>query len=415
MDKQLILSKHINSISREEWVFLYVEEGLSLPEIAVCLGTTPKTIYSRLMKLGIPTRAPGRRAPTPLTEDILREAYEVENYNLTRAALSVGLSAAQFKKQLKHYGVTLKRKASEVLTYEYLQGLVDKGVSPSAIAIEAGLSAPIVYRYLYKFGFRDKHAFSKVERKCMSEVVSLYELGNTMVEISSKVGKSVGYVADALYSFGVTIEGTNRRTMKIDPEIAVSLYKEGKSLEEIRVFFGGGGKDTIVQALNSAGVKVRSKSEALHGPKNHMHGKRHTKEARSKMSDAYAQQVRTVVSSPRGNEEEVLSPLQGIICVRSSWEAAVARFFNSGGVAYLYEDHPLVFFAEGVRFSYTPDFLLLGGRLLPDKYIEVKGQWTDEARYKVETAISAGYNIEVWDGRYLQDLGILDHSFRPAL
>ena len=59
-------------------------------------------------------------------------------------------------------------------------------------------------------------------------------------------------------------------------------------------------------------------------------------------------------------------------------------------------------------FTYTPDFKLIE----ENKYIEVKGYFTEESKTKVKAAQTGGYEVEVWDATKLQELGILDASLR---
>ena len=147
-----------------------------------------------------------------------------------------------------------------------------------------------------------------------------------------------------------------------------------------------------------------------------MFGQKHTTVTRGKMSRAYGDDIRDVnLQNNWGNPETVKSPLQGQVTVRSSWEGAVIRYFSSKGTKYLYEPTAFSLQVNGVKTSYRPDFLiLLGPGVEEEFYLEVKGVWNEAARTKVEAAIKAGYNLVVWEGKDLQEKGILDNSFRPC-
>lgn len=93
------------------------------------------------------------------------------------------------------------------------------------------------------------------------------------------------------------------------------------------------------------------------------------------------------------------------ICMRSSWEAAVATLLDKMHVRWEYEPEAFPITYEGKQGTYRPDFYL------PDKemYLEVKGYWRDNARAKLE-AFTAQYpkkRLLLLDKAGLQRMGFI--------
>jgi hypothetical protein len=93
------------------------------------------------------------------------------------------------------------------------------------------------------------------------------------------------------------------------------------------------------------------------------------------------------------------------IFMRSSWEIAVAKYFDSKGITWQYEPRAFPIIVNGKNYTYTPDFYLP----IQNCYIEVKGYWRDNAREKFEQ-FEKDYlqiNIKIWNKQKLKDLKII--------
>lgn len=86
--------------------------------------------------------------------------------------------------------------------------------------------------------------------------------------------------------------------------------------------------------------------------------------------------------------------------VIGSWENKVVEFFNSMQIDYVYSPARIILPNDK---GYYPDFYL------PDQdlWIEVKGQWIEDAREKWELFHSIYPNSELWDKAVLKKKGIL--------
>lgn len=142
------------------------------------------------------------------------------------------------------------------------------------------------------------------------------------------------------------------------------------------------------------------------GMGNPFYGKKHTFEALEKMSRGHCQVARRGKTSNfygriyHGKGSWVKCS-RGRIWVRSSWEAATAKYLDIEGYSWQYE--PKAF--ELDIGTYTPDFFIETLNL----YVEVKGYWREDARAKF-AAFKAQYpqlQIEIWDKPRLKGLGII--------
>jgi len=71
------------------------------------------------------------------------------------------------------------------------------------------------------------------------------------------------------------------------------------------------------------------------------------------------------------------SPLQGEVCLRSSWELAYAKYLDSKTIIWKYE-HKAFKLSNGT--TYRPDFFLVKNK----KYREIKGYMTETAQEKID-------------------------------
>lgn len=120
------------------------------------------------------------------------------------------------------------------------------------------------------------------------------------------------------------------------------------------------------------------------GEQNPFFGKKHSKETITIMSEKAIKRIqgqKVFANSKSGFRED-------LNCwFRSSWEANVARYFNLNRIDWVYEKQYLSL-ASGKK--YLPDFYLPK----ENKFIEVKGFFSDEAKEKIKEA-STSHNIEV--------------------
>jgi len=81
------------------------------------------------------------------------------------------------------------------------------------------------------------------------------------------------------------------------------------------------------------------------------------------------------------------------IYLRSNWEANYARILNYHGLAWKYENEIFDLKIDGTHLTYRPDFYLIE----ENKYVEVKGYWSNETSKKKFEEFAKNHTIELID------------------
>lgn len=158
-------------------------------------------------------------------------------------------------------------------------------------------------------------------------------------------------------------------------------------------------KYTILKWLKIHDIPVRSHSEALRvSPKarSSKRGALNPMFGRTGPASSQFGKIRHAIGA------WYLNPWTGKeIWLRSSWERRVADYLFEHSIEWIYEPHT---FRLG-EITYTPDFYLPK----ENKYIEVKGWMSPEAKKKIEvfTRWHPEICLEIWDSKKVISLGIL--------
>lgn len=95
----------------------------------------------------------------------------------------------------------------------------------------------------------------------------------------------------------------------------------------------------------------------------------------------------------------------GVVAMRSSWEVALAHWYDGEGISWLYE--PKVFtLAKGCR--YIPDFYLPQ----TNEWVEVKGSFYDSPRFRSKKKLftDKGYVLSIFGEDELREIGFTEYS-----
>jgi len=393
------VGKHINDLSKEDWKDLYLAQGKTLSELGVLFGVHTTTIYNRLHKLGVERRACGNKKTFDITKEELENFYSDKKMSFIDIAKVYGCTEASIRRKVADFSIERNLTPSDVLTEEFLRKYIDSGVPIRRIEEDTGFSYPIIYTYLHKFGFPVGKSKKRKLVGQENEVISGYLYGFTTTQLADKYSVSLGVITRILKSNSVEIRPSNAFNKKVGniSELCIMYFDNGLQLSKIAEFFGCS-KAAVYLQFKRHGVQLRSKSDAVSGENNGMFGKKQSEDTRHNMSNAFVNEVRSVHTCC---EETIETPYQGTKRVRSSWEAAVARYFDFHGTKYLYEPKR---FKLPNGLSYLPDFFILA----ENKYIEVKGWYRDDYRKKVDLFEGMGNTIEVWELDVLVEMGILN-------
>jgi hypothetical protein len=126
-------------------------------------------------------------------------------------------------------------------------------------------------------------------------------------------------------------------------------------------------------------------------------GKKHTSETKTKISSG-------MVGNCNGVGRGIRTEYNGTI-FRSTWEAKVARYLDTQGIEWKYEE--TCYRLEGNK-SYRPDFFIYeNGKFI--KLIEVKGYFRKENKLKYDMfkQLYSDIHIELWDKTVLRGLKLI--------
>lgn len=113
------------TLERQVLVELYVDEGLTVAEVARRLGSTDNTVVRALEQHGIPQRAPRR----PVSKEIVRRLYVDEGLSDEEIAERVHLLAKSVRRMRARWGIPTRprhRMAEDLARSTLVELYVDR-------------------------------------------------------------------------------------------------------------------------------------------------------------------------------------------------------------------------------------------------------------------------------------------------
>lgn len=234
-------------------------------------------------------------------------------------------------------------------------------------------------------------------------IVCLYNEGMKQTEIANEFDVSQTAISTRLRKWGVSNPDGNRfKRLKISKDKLYDMYWNREMHPSQIAEIYNVHKQTITNKLLNYGIRMRTRSEARMGKLNPIYGVGHTKKARKKMSEAFANGRKMGYNTNWGKGAYYNTPNQGKVWMRSCWEVKVADYLTKNGVDWYYERDWLKI-DDNKR--YLPDFFI------PELncYIEVKGRKKKEDMEKFKLA-KKKYNILLWDSKELLKRNIIDNA-----
>lgn len=235
------------------------------------------------------------------------------------------------------------------------------------------------------------------------DIIRLYlEDNKTYKDIAELYSTSIHSIAIRIRSWGVNNSDGNRHKRKNIPrDVLYNMYwNKEMHPREIGELYGCS-FSTVHNYLKKYNIPTRTKSEARKGKLNPIYGVGHTKNAKKKMSKAFTNGRKIGFNTCWGRTIKYITPNQGTVTMRSSWEVATADHLTKQGLDWLYEPET---FKLTDSLSYRPDFYVIA----ENYYIEVKGRLKEGALEKINLFRTAGHNLELWDREVLIEKGIID-------
>lgn len=296
------------------------------------------------------------------------------------------------------------------------------------IAEELDVNTNVVSKYIKRYNFTIRLAgeqktitslsnglkSTKIDSKFQSKeyLIDAYQVrGLSLRDIASEVGISnKRAVIRLLAKYNIPLrnlkEARHNRT-KVGKEhrrphknvvgreqYIIDEYNKGRSIRSIRHELNTT-RDALFKVLGSANIAIRASGEANIGRKN-------TQETKAKMSETASDQIvaGTRSSHCHGKIVKVMTPFQGLVKMRSSWEAAYANHLTSNNIQYKYE---MTSFKLSNGKTYVPDFYLID----TDEYVEIKGYLSEDQQKKYDLFKSECPNVK-WKMLKKEDLELLD-------
>lgn len=163
------------------------------------------------------------------------------------------------------------------------------------------------------------------------------------------------------------------------------IPKTQEHKNNISIALKGKPKSKEHRIKNSDSHKTLEYKNKMSGQNNPFYGKHHTKETKDKIGNRYYPNGKNhanygTLPSPavsHGKRCYYESSLQGLICFRSSFELAYAKYLDDNKILWMYEEFT---FELSDELTYTPDFFLPKF----EKFVEIKGYMRKDAKCKVD-------------------------------
>lgn len=189
-----------SDLDAKEVARLYVEQGMSAPAIARAVGCGVATVYSRLDAAGVSRRpANGARSRRPPV-DALRLRYEVERQTVREVAREFAVTRQAVYGWLRDAGIGLRgRDVSMAPDSDEVGDRYRSGETGPELARAYGCSPASIYRLLDECGV-ERIPFRAIER---ADLLAGLEAGSSASEIARAQGISVTAVCRALAREGL--------------------------------------------------------------------------------------------------------------------------------------------------------------------------------------------------------------------
>jgi transposase len=256
------------SIDRGVLVDLYVERGLSMPQVGAELGVSRTAVRARMVELGIPRRfrspGPAWRGPYRSPAEILTRRYLLDVYRgqgttVNAIAAQTGISTATVRRYLDLHGIARRGRGYHVrvpVDRRQLARWCRTGVTAADMAEWLGCSKSTVYDLLRRFGFTEhRRVKPDIDR---DQLAGLRAHGLSIAEVADRLGCSMSTARRAMVRWGMP---TSSRvpTHIIDPGQLAGLRADGMTVAAIAARFGCS-PSTVRRALVRAGISRRDKS-----------------------------------------------------------------------------------------------------------------------------------------------------------
>lgn len=267
----------LDAIGEDGLRSLYVEEGLTLVEIAERVGCSPGAVGKRLHRAGVKMRPRGGPARPPDESDVverLRELYVEQGLSVLEVARRFGRSRDWVITRLDRFGLPRRgwqKKPRLALPASKLRQMwVDERRSLPEVAERFCVPADWVRAELARYGIsrprRSPSGLAPLTTKVLEDLYVRRRLTST--EIARRVGGSPARVISALERAGIPRRppGRQQDLPELTREVLVELYvDQGLSSRTIAARVGGSDQ-RVLNALRRHGIPVRPRGHSAPPP-----------------------------------------------------------------------------------------------------------------------------------------------------
>jgi len=169
-----IPARHRAKGDLEEMRRLFLNEGLTLQQVAERMGVSRQAVHSRFTRAGIPTRRPDVVSLEVLNDT--RRMYEDEGFSIERIARHFGIKILLARKRLARAGAVIHKSRRPIFTFDrdLMYALyIKERLSLAGVSERLGVSQNVVIRELRLHGIKQRPRYVKI-RIDRDELYKLY-------------------------------------------------------------------------------------------------------------------------------------------------------------------------------------------------------------------------------------------------
>jgi transposase/predicted DNA-binding protein YlxM (UPF0122 family) len=255
------------AIARQLLVEMYVERGLSADAVANQLGCSSQKVRDDLRHHGIKLRPPGvaNAGLAGLNAEVLRGLYVDERLTLSEIAERLGCSARAVANRLTTFAIAPRPRGrgprsgeDPAIPSATLRAMyVDQARSIRAIAEALGTSSDVIRARMRAYGI--EHGLREASQLAPELLRSLYlDQGQGIAEIAAALGVSQSQVRADLTRHGIhRPRGHAPKLAALDPDRLEDLYVACHlTLERVARELGCS-LDRVTKGLRAAGIAIR--------------------------------------------------------------------------------------------------------------------------------------------------------------
>ena len=247
----------------DEWVVAHAN-GMSPYELSRAYGFSDETIRAHLKERGVEMNPVGGPVKYDHANDEAWQQMYLSGLSSKEISERVGASETTVSSRLHKMGTAMRKgwkanqRVSDDMVAKWVDQYENEGMSSVRIAKEAGVSSTTVLDYLRKAGVDTGPMIKSEDAR---EIRRRYEEGETPQSLASEYGVTDQYIRMKIKEAGGTITIPARGFVFDDEALDdwCKRYKSGESMASIAYSAGLKSPDTVRKRLVDRGVEIRER------------------------------------------------------------------------------------------------------------------------------------------------------------